>query len=66
MRRTQAIEEEVMRVLTPMWARDEDAVSIVANSVDHILDCVSSSCREHDMFWLDSVNWIEVGVEEGG
>jgi hypothetical protein len=49
-----------------MRARDEDAVSIVANSVYHILDCIRSSCCEHDMLWLYSVNWIEVGIEEGG
>jgi hypothetical protein len=56
----------VRYVLTPMRARDENAISIVTDNVNHILEGISCSCCKNNMFWLYSVDWVEVGVEERG
>jgi hypothetical protein len=49
-----------------MRPRNENAVSIVANSVDYILDGIGRSCCEHNVLRLYCMNGMEVGVEELG
>jgi hypothetical protein len=50
--------------LTPMWSRHENAVSIVADSVDYAFNPIGRSCCENNMLWFHDMNWIEVSVEE--
>lgn len=47
-----------------MRAGHENTISIVANSLDHVLDCIGRACCKHDMLWLHSMNRVEVGIEE--
>ena len=49
---------------TPIRSRDDDAVSTVAYSTHHLLDCVAGACGEDDMLSFDRMNRLEVMVEE--
>jgi hypothetical protein len=47
-----------------MRTRNKNTVSIVANSVDHVLNSISRACCKNDMLRPHGMNRIEVSIEE--
>jgi len=51
--------------LTPVWSWNDDTVSVIAYGVDYIFDSVICSSCEDDLLGRDSMDGVEVGIEEG-
>lgn len=51
-------------LLTPVRARNQDAISIIANSTDRMLNCVAGAGGNDYVLRLDCLLGFEVYVEE--
>jgi hypothetical protein len=56
--------EHAKGTLTPMRTRNKNTISLVANSMNHILNRISSASRKHNVLWPHDMNRPEVRVEE--
>lgn len=53
-------------MLTPIRARNENAVPIIAYGVDQIVNGIAGPCSEHNMLGLNSMDRAHIAVEEIG